>query len=97
MARTIEVHPVTRIEGHAKISLHLDNQGKVSEAFFHVQEFRGFERFCEGSLAERLPVITSRVCGICPITHHLASSKALDNCFGLQITDTAAKLRELLI
>ena len=97
MARTIEVHPVTRIEGHAKISLHLDNQGKVSEAFFHVQEFRGFERFCEGSLAERLPVITSRVCGICPITHHLASSKALDNCFGLQITDTAAKLRELLM
>lgn len=97
MAKTIEVHPVTRIEGHAKISLHLDEQGKVSDALFQVQEFRGFEKFCQGTLAERLPLITSRVCGICPVTHHLASTKALDSCFGVKITDTAKKLRELLM
>jgi F420-non-reducing hydrogenase large subunit len=97
MANTIEIHPVTRIEGHAKISLHLDDQGKVADALFHVQEFRGFEKFCEGALAERLPLITSRVCGICPVTHHLASTKALDSCFGVQITETAKKLRELLM
>jgi F420-non-reducing hydrogenase large subunit len=97
MGKTIDVHPVTRIEGHAKISLHLDDGGKVSDAIFHVQEFRGFEKFCENTMAERMPLITSRVCGICPITHHLASCKALDSCFGLQITDTARKLRELLM
>jgi F420-non-reducing hydrogenase large subunit len=97
MARTIDIHPITRIEGHAKISLHLDAQGNVADVLFHVLEFRGFEKFCQNTLAERLPFITSRVCGICPITHHLASSKALDSCFGLQITETAKKLRELLM
>ncbi len=97
MGKTIDVHPVTRIEGHAKISLHLDDEGRVSDAIFHVQEFRGFEKFCENTLAERMPLITSRVCGICPVTHHLASCKALDSCFGVQITDTAKKLRELLM
>jgi F420-non-reducing hydrogenase large subunit len=97
MGRTINIHPVTRIEGHAKISLHLDDQGKVADAFFQVMEFRGFEKFCEGTLAERLPLITSRICGICPVSHHLASSKALDSCLGLQVTETAKKLRELLL
>lgn len=97
MEKTIEVQPVTRIEGHAKISLHLNERREVSDALFHVLELRGFEKFCEGAMAERLPLLTSRVCGICPVSHHLASSKALDSCFGVQITDTAKKLRELLL
>jgi coenzyme F420-reducing hydrogenase alpha subunit len=97
MLRRIEIDPVTRVEGHGKISLIVDDQGKVSEALFCVQEFRGFEKFCEGSLAEKLPQITSRICGICPISHNLASIKAIEDCFGTKIPPTAERLRELMM
>ncbi len=97
MSKTVTINPVTRIEGHGKISLIRDEQtGKISDVRFCVQEFRGFEKFCQGSLAETLPSITSRICGVCPIPHHLASIKAIEDCFGTQISPTAAKLRELL-
>jgi coenzyme F420-reducing hydrogenase alpha subunit len=97
MSKTITINPVTRIEGHGKISLIRDeNTGKISDVRFCVQEFRGFEKFCQGALAESLPSITSRICGVCPIPHHLASIKAIEDCFGTQISPTARKLRELL-
>jgi coenzyme F420-reducing hydrogenase alpha subunit len=96
LAKNVCVNPVTRVEGHGKISLIFDDDGKISDARFCVQEFRGFEKFCEGSPAERLPLITSRVCGICPMSHHLASTKAVENCFETEITPTARKIRELM-
>ncbi len=96
MSRTVTINPVTRIEGHGKISLVRDESGRISDVRFCVQEFRGFEKFCEGSLAETLPSITSRICGVCPVPHHLASIKAIENCFGTEITPAARKLRELL-
>jgi coenzyme F420-reducing hydrogenase alpha subunit len=96
MSKTVTINPLTRIEGHGKISISRDEEGKISDVKFCVQEFRGFEKFSQGSLAESLPSITSRICGVCPIPHHLASIKAIEDCFGAQITPTAHKLRELL-
>lgn len=96
MAENVFVNPVTRVEGHGKISLIYDDTGGISDAKFCVQEFRGFEKFCEGSPAERLPLITSRVCGICPMSHHLASTKAVEDCLKTEITSTAKKIRELM-
>ena len=96
MSEKVCVNPVTRVEGHGKISLFYDDSGKISDAKFCVQEFRGFEKFCEGSPAERLPLITARVCGICPMSHHLASTKAVEDCLKIQITPTAKKIRELM-
>lgn len=97
MTRTITIDPVTRIEGHAKITIQLDDTGAVSTVRFHVKEFRGFEKFCEGALAERLPFLTSRICGICPVSHHIASTKAVEDCFGTEISSTTEKLREVLL
>ncbi|NTU48694.1 MAG: Ni/Fe hydrogenase subunit alpha, partial [Syntrophobacteraceae bacterium] len=74
MGKTIHIEPVTRIEGHAKIAVHLDDAGKVSDAKFHVVEFRGFEKFCEGRTYPEMPGITMRICGICPVSHMLASA-----------------------
>ena len=78
MAKRIVIDPVTRIEGHAKITIHLDDAGKVADARFHVAEFRGFEKFCEGRPFWEMPGITARICGICPVSHLIASSKAGD-------------------
>ncbi len=78
MAREIVIDPVTRIEGHAKITIHLDDAGQVADAHFHVTEFRGFEKFCEGRPLCEMPAITARICGICPVSHLLASAKAGD-------------------
>ncbi|MBO8154082.1 Ni/Fe hydrogenase subunit alpha [Thermovirga sp.] len=94
--RKIEVNPITRIEGHGKITVHLDENGTVSEARFHVTQFRGFEAFTKGRDFREMPEITPRICGICPVSHHLASAKACDAILGVQITPTAHKLRELL-
>ncbi len=94
--RKIEINPITRIEGHGKITVHLDEKGNVSEARFHVTQFRGFELFCQGRDFREMPVITPRICGICPVSHHLASAKACDALLGVEITPTAHKLRELL-
>ncbi len=96
MSRTVTIDPVTRIEGHAKITIHLDDQNQVADARFHVTEFRGFEKFCEGRSFWEMPGITARICGICPISHLLASSKAGDALLSVRIPPTAEKLRRLL-
>ncbi|MEZ4860037.1 MAG: Ni/Fe hydrogenase subunit alpha [Caldilineaceae bacterium] len=96
MSRTITIDPVTRIEGHAKITIHLDDQNRVADARFHVTEFRGFEKFCEGRSFSEMPGITARICGICPVSHLLASAKAGDAILGVQIPPTAEKLRRLM-
>jgi len=97
MPRTVTIAPVTRIEGHASITVQLDDQGNVSDARFHVNEFRGFEKFCEGRLMWEMPGITSRICGICPASHLIASAKAGDDIFAVQIPPTADRLRRLLV
>lgn len=96
MATKYTVEPVTRIEGHAKITCLVDDDGQVERARFHVVEFRGFEKFCEGRHFTEMPTLTERICGICPISHHLASAKAIDRLAGVQPTRTAALLRELM-
>ncbi|MGD1018085.1 MAG: Ni/Fe hydrogenase subunit alpha [Verrucomicrobiia bacterium] len=95
-AKTITINPVTRIEGHAKITIHLDDAGNVAETRFHVVEFRGFEKFCEGRFFAEMPQITARICGICPVSHLLASAKAGDAILGVDIPRPAKLLRELL-
>ena len=70
MPKTVTIEPVTRIEGHAKVTVHLGDDGKVEQARMHVVEFRGFEKFCEGRHFSEMPSITARICGICPISHH---------------------------
>lgn len=95
MGQKIVIEPVTRIEGHAKVVVHLDDQQNVEHAVFHVNEFRGFEKFCEGRMFSEMPLITERICGICPVSHHLASAKACDRIVGVEITRPARLLREL--
>jgi NAD-reducing hydrogenase large subunit len=96
MPKRIIIDPVTRIEGHAKISIHLDDDGKVTDAQFHVVEFRGFEKFCEGRMLWEMPSITARTCGICPVSHILASSKAGDEILAVKVPPAAEKLRRLM-
>ena len=96
MSRTIMIDPVTRIEGHAKITIQLNAKGDVADARFHVTEFRGFEKFCEGRSFWEMPGITARICGICPVSHLMASAKAGDAILGVKIPPTAAKLRRLM-
>ena len=96
MGRKITIEPVTRIEGHGRVTIHLDDQGVVEQTFFHVDEFRGLEKFCEGRPYYEMPQITQRICGICPISHHLAASKACDAVARVQPTRTAKLLRELM-
>ncbi|HNR25632.1 MAG TPA: Ni/Fe hydrogenase subunit alpha, partial [Methanobacteriaceae archaeon] len=95
--KNIEISPVTRIEGHAKITVQVDDGGNVVDAHFHVMEIRGFEKFLEGAAVEEAPRITPRICGICQTSHHLASAKANDQIFGLEPPETAKKLRELML
>lgn len=95
MGKRILIDPVTRIEGHAKITIHLNDQGEVESARFHVTEFRGFEKFCEGRTVWEMPGITSRICGICPVSHLIASAKAGDDILAVSIPDAAVKLRRL--
>ncbi|MHB1558999.1 MAG: Ni/Fe hydrogenase subunit alpha [Isosphaeraceae bacterium] len=96
MAQRIVIDPVTRIEGHSKITVHLDDDGQVAEARFHVTEFRGFERFCVGRPLWEMPGITARVCGICPVSHLTASSRAGDAILSVAIPPAAEKLRRLM-
>jgi len=91
----ITIDPITRLEGHGKIEIFLNDQGNVEQAYLQVPELRGFERFCEGRKAEDMPQLTSRICGVCPVAHHMAATKALDMAFGVEPTPTAKKLREL--
>lgn len=95
--RLIEISPVTRVEGHGKVTIHLDADGLVDEARLHIVEFRGFERFIQGRLLWEVPVIVQRLCGICPVSHHLAAAKAMDMIVGApQLTPTAEKMRRLM-
>jgi len=96
MSKRIVIDPVTRIEGHAKISIFVDDEGNVSDAEFHVVEFRGFEKFCEGRPFSEMPGITQRICGICPVSHTLASAKAGDALMAVNIPPAADKLRRLM-
>jgi F420-non-reducing hydrogenase large subunit len=93
--KQIVIQPVTRIEGHAKVTIQLDDLGNVADTRVNVVEMRGFERFCIGRPVEELPRIVCRICGVCPWAHHLASSKACDAVFGVEIPSVAKKLREL--
>ncbi len=96
MGKEIVINPVTRIEGHAKITILLDDDAAVKEARFHVTDFRGFEKFCEGRPFYEMPSITSRSCGICPVSHLLASAKACDEIVGVNAPKTAIMLRRLI-
>jgi NAD-reducing hydrogenase large subunit len=96
MSKTVIIDPVTRIEGHAKISIFLDDFGEVSDAHFHVVEYRGFEKFCEGRPMWEMAGITSRICGICPVSHLLASAKTGDKLLAVQIPPAGEKLRRLM-
>ncbi|MBF0566738.1 MAG: Ni/Fe hydrogenase subunit alpha [Nitrospirae bacterium] len=94
--KRISIDPITRLEGHGKIEIFLNDDGDVANTYFQVPELRGFEQFCVGRLAEDMPVITNRICGVCPEAHHLASVKALDELFGVVPPVAAKKIRELL-
>lgn len=94
--KTITIDPITRLEGHSKVSIFLDSKGNVKEAYLQIPELRGFERFSQGRRAEDMPQITSRICGVCPVAHHFAATKALDNAFNVEPTSAAKKLRELI-
>jgi len=96
MSKTITIDPVTRIEGHSKITIQLDDAGRVSSARFHVTQFRGFEKLVEGRPFHEMPSLTARVCGICPVSHLVASAKACDALLAVQIPETAAQLRQIL-
>jgi NAD-reducing hydrogenase large subunit len=96
VTQTVVIEPVTRIEGHAKISLELDDAGEVRDAKFHLTQFRGFEKFCEGRPYREMPALTARTCGICPVSHLLASNKACDALLSVAIPPTAEKLRRVM-
>jgi F420-non-reducing hydrogenase large subunit len=94
--KKITIDPITRLEGHGRIEIFLDDTGNVTNAYLQITELRGFEQFCLGRLVEEMPRITPKICGVCPEAHHLASTKALDNVFKVKPTPTAYKIRELL-
>ena len=96
MSSRILIQPVTRLEGHAKITVQLDDSGAVKSAKFHVTEFRGFEKLCEGRPFQEMPGLMARICGICPVSHVLASSKAGDMLLGVEVPAAAAKQRRLV-
>lgn len=96
MPKEIVIDPITRIEGHAKITLQLDDAGKVTDAHFHVTQVRGFEKFCEGRPLYEMPSLMARICGICPVSHLIASAKACDDLLAVTIPPTAVNLRRVL-
>ncbi len=94
-SRKITIDPITRLEGHGKIEIFLDNKGDVEDAFWQVTELRGFERFCIGRPAEEMTRIAPNICGVCPSAHHMAASKALDDLYSVEPTTTAKLIRQL--
>ena len=94
--KQIIIPQVSRVEGHGRVTIKMNEKNEVEKSHFHVDEFRGFEKFLEGRLLSEMPVITTRICGICPVSHHLAAAKACDAAFGVEIPPTAKKLRELM-
>ena len=97
MVKEIEVDPVTRLEGHGGLRIVIGNDNKVKDVQFNITSTRFFEKFCEGRYAEHVPRITPRICGICPIPHHLAPTKAVEDAWGVKIPDSALKIRKLFI
>jgi NAD-reducing hydrogenase large subunit len=96
-SRLIEIAPVTRVEGHGKVTIHMNAENEVEEARLHIVEFRGFERFIRGRLMWEVPVVVQRLCGICPVSHHLAAAKAMDMIVGVDVLPpTAEKMRRLM-
>jgi len=93
--KRVTIDPITRLEGHGKIEIFLDQKGDVADCYFQVPELRGFEKFCEGRPVEEMPRITPRICGVCPEAHHMASAKAADAVYGAELPLTAKLLREL--
>ncbi|MFO7655499.1 MAG: Ni/Fe hydrogenase subunit alpha [Bacteroidales bacterium] len=100
MGQKITIEPVTRVEGHGKVTIHLDNEGNIAQTRLHIVEFRGFERFVQGRPYWEAPVLVQRLCGICPVSHHLAAAKALDVIVGAGtgdgLTPTGEKMRRLM-
>jgi len=96
MSKTITIDPLTRIEGHGKITIHLNDNGAVDNAFFHVTQFRGFEKLCEGRPFREMPSLMARICGICPVAHLIAGAKACDQILAVQIPKTAVTLRRAI-
>lgn len=99
MTTKITIDPVTRVEGHGRVTIHLDEYGHVKESYFHIVEFRGFERFIQGHPYWEAPVLVQRLCGICPVSHHLAAAKAIDQIVGVEpweLSPTATLLRRLM-
>ncbi|MBU0986655.1 MAG: Ni/Fe hydrogenase subunit alpha [Proteobacteria bacterium] len=96
MSKRITIDPVTRLEGHGKIDIFLDDRGDFERACFQVPDFKGFEKFCEGRAVEEMPTLTQKICGVCPTAHHIASSKALDDLFAVTPPPAARKNRELM-
>ena len=96
MTQRITIDPITRLEGHGKIEIFLDDAGNVANTYFQIPELRGFERFCVGRPVEELPLLTNRICGVCPEAHHMAGAKAADAVYHVDIPRTAKMLRELL-
>ncbi|HOS44149.1 MAG TPA: nickel-dependent hydrogenase large subunit, partial [Armatimonadota bacterium] len=96
MSSKVTIDPITRLEGHGKVDIFLDDSGNVERAYFQIPELRGFEKFAEGRPAEDMPQITSRICGVCPTAHHMASTKAVDSLFQVAPTSAAKKIREMI-
>ena len=96
MGKRITIDPITRLEGHGKIEIFLDSKGDVANAYFQVPELRGFEKFSEGRMAEEMPRITPKICGVCPTTHHMCSTKALDDLFKVDPPRPAKLIREFI-
>jgi F420-non-reducing hydrogenase large subunit len=94
--KRISIDPITRLEGHGRIEIFLDDAGEVAATYLQTPELRGFEKFAEGRCAEELPRITTMICGVCPTAHHMASTKALDDLFKVEPTSAAKKIRELM-
>ena len=94
--KEISINPITRLEGHGNISIFLNDAGEVENAYLKIPELRGFEQFCVGRRAELMPLLTTRICGVCPVAHHFASTKALDMAFNVEPPSAAKKLRELM-
>jgi F420-non-reducing hydrogenase large subunit len=94
--KEIIIDPITRLEGHGKITIFLNDAGEVENAYLQIPELRGFEKFCIGRKAEDMPLLTSRICGVCPVAHHMAGTKTLDAAFNVEPPEPAKKLRELM-
>lgn len=96
MGQTIQIDPITRLEGHGHITVVLDEDGTFKNVYLQVPDFKGFEKFCEGRAVEEMPTLTQKICGVCPTAHHIAGVKALDDLFSVPVPPTAKAIRELM-